>query len=106
MSSRRSETRLRGMGECVLRIMVSELRDLAELNDEVEIVNILPGPYMPGYVPGISWDHYPTMVVDRQYAFIHIRSRYAVRRASGAPLMIEDFEKFLETWKSLSKEKK
>ena len=102
---RRSETRLRGMGECILRIDASELRDVSELPDEVEIVAVLPPPNSE-YVPGYAVDRFPHIVADRLFAYIHIRSRYAVRRSSGAPLMIEEFDKFLESWQSLSKDQR
>lgn len=105
MNMRKSETRLRGIGECILKIDAAELRDIAELSDEVEIVAVYPPPNST-YIPGYAIDKFPHIVADKEFAYIHIRSRYAVRRPPGTPLMIDEFEKFLENWNSLHTEKR
>lgn len=105
---RRSETRFRGIGEQVLKILACELRDLAELPDEVEIVDVIRPPnHSAGeFYPDFAYDRWPHIVAEERYVYIHIRSRYAVRRPSRSPLMVEGFEAFLERWNELWKEKK
>ena len=88
--------------------MACELRDLAELPDEVEIVDVIRPPNQSAgeFYPDFAFDQFPHIVASHRYVYIHIRSRYAVRRPANGALMVEDFEKFLERWDQLWKEKK
>lgn len=105
---RRSETRLRGLGEQVIKILACELRDIADLPDEVQIVDVIRPPSQSAgeFYPDFAFDQWPHIVADEKYVYVHIRSRYAVRRPARSPLMVEDFESFLRRWDDLWKDKK
>lgn len=96
----RSESRLRGMGQQIIKILACELRDIAELPDEVEIVKVI-GPDQVHVTPC-------SMIPEPRepYAYIHVKSRYAIRCPEGAPMTIETFEEFMTRWQDLWSQKR
>lgn len=104
---RRSSTRLRGLGEQIIKILAAELRDIADLPDEVEILAVFPAPNQ-GYAPEAVFDQFPLVYVASgfRYAFIHVLSRYAIRRPRGAALTIEGFEEFMQRYEAMRSQKK
>lgn len=92
------ETDLSGVGNQIISIESSDLRRLADLPIDVEIVRTVPPPDRVYDVP-ISWT-----VPRPDQTFLYIRHRFCFRCAPGQIMCTEPFDQFLRRFKELEKQ--
>ena len=88
---------IEGMGEEVIRIPLTEIRQLAALPADVEIVASLRSPERRGEGWTAGGEGAPPPCL-----WLHIRHRYCIRTPPGGVLPWTEFEVFLSRYWSLA----
>jgi hypothetical protein len=83
------DVKIKGMGTEVIRVRFEDVRLLASLPLDVEVVAALAPPHRHQY--GDGWCSDPTF-------YLQIRHRYCVRCPDGSALMIDYLQNFLRRY--------